>query len=166
MPEPTPAPSNEAPPDAQASPSTPDPSDALGESGEKALEAWKSRAREAEKAAKRVKALEAELQTIRDKDKSESERLTERLSEAEKRAERAERASLRFKVGNAKGLPARLTERLQGDTEEEMAADADALLAEMKPKKGGGDWDAGTRTPAPAGTDMNATLRRMAGRGA
>lgn len=118
------------------------------------------------KANKEAETLRLKLKAIEDADKTESERLTERLSEAERRAEKAEKAALRFKVGTAKGLPARLTERLQGDTEEEMAADADALLSEMKPRKGGGDWDAGTRTPAPAGTDMNATLRRMAGRGA
>ena len=118
------------------------------------------------KANKEAETLRLKLKAIEDRDLSETEKLTARLTEAEKRAEKAEKASLRFRVGNAKGLPARLTERLQGDTEEEMAADADALLAEMKPRKGGGDWDAGTRTPAPPATDMNATLRRMAGRGA
>ncbi len=117
------------------------------------------------KANKEAETLRLKLKEIEDRDKSESERLTERLSEAERRAETAEKAALRFRVGTAKGLPARLTERLQGDNEEEMAADADALLAELNPKNGVGSFDTGARPSAPASPDMNAQLRRMAGRG-
>lgn len=46
----------------------------LGEKGEKALEAWKQRARAAEKEAKRVKELETELAKFREETMSETEK--------------------------------------------------------------------------------------------
>ncbi len=117
------------------------------------------------KANKEAETLRLKLKEIEDRDKSETQRATEEASQAKADAVSARTDYLRLKVGMAKGLPASLAERLKGDNEEEMAADADALLAALKPKgNGAGSFDAGARQTAPAAPDMNSQLRRMAGR--
>jgi hypothetical protein len=62
----------------------------LNESGVKALEAFKARARAAEKEAKRAQALEAELQSYKDRDKSETERAIEKARKEGEDATRSE----------------------------------------------------------------------------
>lgn len=149
-------------------PATPDLSpDELGDKGEKALDAWKQRAKVAEAKAKEARGLEARLKEIEDRDKSETQKLADRATAAEKAAADASQKYLRLKVGASKGLAPELSERLQGTSEDEMAADADALLAVLKPNENRpGSFDAGARpTSAPAGADMNALLRQAAGRG-
>jgi type IV secretory pathway VirB10-like protein len=117
------------------------------------------------KANKEAETLRLKLKDIEDRDKSETQRATEEASQAKADAAQARTDFLRLKVGMAKGLPASLAERLKGDNEEEMTADADALLVALKPKgNGAGSFDAGTRQTAPASPDMNSQLRRMAGR--
>jgi hypothetical protein len=132
----------------------------LGEAGKKALTAERKRAAQAEKQAKE---LAARLKEIEDKDKSEVDKLRDELEAAKRDAETARKDALRLKVGTDKGLPRTVAMRLQGDSEEEMAADADALLAELKPGVPSGDADGGKRggTPDPK-TDMNALLRAAA----
>jgi hypothetical protein len=78
--------------------------------------------REAREAQARVKEFE-------DKDKSESERLEERATAAEARATSAEKELMRTRVALNKGLTDAQAKRLIGDTEEELEADADELLA-------------------------------------
>lgn len=117
------------------------------------------------KANKEAETLRLRVQQFEDSSKSEMEKATERANQAEARAAEAERNFLRFKVAADKGLPAKLAARLHGDTEDEMAADADELLATIaadgKPRV---DFDAGARRPAPAGDDMNALVRSRMGR--
>lgn len=88
--------------------------------------------------AKRFDDLEAASLSETEKLKREVEAAKLREAEAARKVADAERATLRLKVGQLKGLPTLLAERLQGDTEDEMAADADRLLAEIgqtaKPK--------------------------------
>lgn len=93
----------------------------------------------------RAKTLEARLAELENASKAAKER---ELSEqarwqelAQKREEelRSERQSrLRIETAAKKGLPVELAGRLNGNTAEEMAADADALMALMKPKGGPG----------------------------
>lgn len=117
------------------------------------------------KANKEAETLRLKLKDIEDRDKSETQRATEEAAAAKADATQARTDYLRLKVGMAKGLPSSLAERLKGDNEEEMTADADALLAALKPKgNGAGSFDAGAKQTAPASPDMNAHLRRMAGR--
>lgn len=78
--------------------------------------------------AKQVKAQE-------DATKTDSEKLTERVTGAETRAEKAEREAARLRVALDKGLTLAQAKRLVGDTEDELAKDADELLATFK----GGD---------------------------
>lgn len=72
---------------------------------------------------------EQKARDLEDAQKTEAQRLTEQLAAAQAEAATARSEALRLKVATAKGLPAAFAARLQGGTEEEMSADADALLA-------------------------------------
>lgn len=76
-----------------------------------------------EAAAARLKVKEFE-----DKDKSDGEKLTERITAAEKRANDAEAKAMRLEVASAKGLTPAQAKRLVGATQEELEADADEIL--------------------------------------
>jgi hypothetical protein len=121
-------------PDPSTDESTPK-SDAtdLGDAGKKALKAERD-ARAAEK--KRADALESRLREIEDKDKSEVERLTARVAELEKDLGAATVTGARLKVALDKGLTVTQAKRLVGDTEDDLSADADELLADLGAKPG------------------------------
>lgn len=110
------------------------------------------------KANKEAETYRRRLKELEDRDKSDQQKATERATQAEKDAADARTAYLRLKVGTTKGLAPSLAERLRGETEEEMAADADALLAAVKPN-GKGSFDSGPKRQAPKATDMNALIR-------
>lgn len=105
----------------------------LGDGGKKALEAERKARKAAEKDAKD---LAARLKEIEDKDKSDGDKLREEL-EAEKKARAAaESRVMRLEVAIDKGLDddraKRLvsqSKRLQGDTREELEADADDFFS-------------------------------------
>lgn len=108
-------------------------------------------------------AAEARLKEFEDKDKTELQRLEERAAAAEKAAAERESALLRYRVGAAKGLPADLVERLRGDTEEELLADADALLALIPARGARGAVDQGARDDqSSGGVSFNDVLRAAA----
>lgn len=96
---------------------------------------WKAKSREWEKRAKANADAAAKLAEIEEAKKSEQERLTERAEKAETDARDSAVALLRYKVAVSKGLPPELVARLQGDTEEELAADADGLLQLITPSE-------------------------------
>lgn len=75
-----------------------------------------------------------------EKEKAEREKLAAALEATQAQA-------LRTKVGLAAGLPAALIERLQGNTEEELNADAEALKAILPPPS----------PPAPGGRQTTTT---------
>lgn len=87
---------------------------------------WESRAKENLAAAKANESAAQRLANIEEAQKTESEKATERLQAAEKRAAELEVKALRAEVANAKGVPANL---LSGSTQEELEAAADALIA-------------------------------------
>lgn len=96
--------------------------------------------------------LEARLKEIEDKDKSETERLTERLTAAETRALDA----ARYEIALDKGLTRSQAKRLVGTTPEELAADADELLADLGtpvPRRPSGDVGQGPRDTPEAPSD-------------
>jgi hypothetical protein len=108
---------------------------------------WEQRAKQVtpEELAELRKAA-AELKTIQDANKSENEKLLERIAAAEKAASEttekltaSEQRALRSEVALAKGVPAEL---LTGTTQEELEASATTLLAfkgtPVKPDMGGG----------------------------
>jgi hypothetical protein len=73
--------------------------------------------------------LKAKLKEREDADKTESEKAAERAKEAEETANTATLAALRLEVALEKGLTKTQAQRLIGTTYEELAADADELLA-------------------------------------
>lgn len=84
-------------------------------------------------------------------EKSERQKAEDRAAAAEKRVADLERESLKAKVAAAKKLPPALAARLQGETQEDLEADADELLESLGDTggsgAGAGDGDGGTRTP-------------------
>ena len=74
----------------------------------------------------KIKADAAELAKIRDAEKTELQKAVERADQAEKRAAEAEVTALRSRVAAAKGVPA---SSLTGETEDELNASADGLIA-------------------------------------
>lgn len=121
----------------------------LGEAGEKALDAFKQRAKEAEK---RAKELETQVSQFEERDKSETEKLTGKLSKAEQRAEKAEAQLLRFEVAKEKEVPAEAVDLLSGSSREELEASADKILALVKSRPENNEtpnFDGGPRDVAP-----------------
>lgn len=159
------APSDGAP----AEPATGDESalEDLGDAGKQALERMKRDKRAAEK---RAAEAEAKVKEFADRDKSESEKATERLTASETRATEAESRATRLEVildklpeaataADVKRLVA-LSKRLVGTTREELEADADELLSTFQttpatPGRPTGDIAQGTRKP-PQITDPRA----------
>ncbi len=139
----------------------------LSDAGKRALsEERKARAaaeRTAKAAQKQLDEVAKRLTAFEDRDKTELQRATEAVAAAEKRAAEAEQKWLRQRVATDKKLPSALADRLRGSTEEEMSADADALLAGL-PKPPTPSFDGGVRQTAKT-TDMNTLIRRAAGLG-
>lgn len=115
------------------------------------------------KANKEAEKYRLKLKEIEDAGKSEADKLREEAEAAKRDADKARLDALKLQVGLDKELPKSLIPRLQGETEEELAADADALLRELKPTKPKGDAGGGTRGRTPdAKPDMDALLRAAA----
>lgn len=96
------------------------------------VEFWKTKAREQEARAKSNAAAAIKLKEIEDRDLSELQKAQrDRDIHATKLAE-YERTTIRQRIALEKGVPASLVNRLQGATEDEVSADADALLALLK----------------------------------
>jgi chromosome segregation ATPase len=88
---------------------------------------------EAAERRKRLEALETAEAKKKESELSEVEKLTKRLQEAEAKLSQKEKTEARRAVAEKVGLPAAFASRLQGETPEEMEADAKALL-EALPK--------------------------------
>lgn len=95
------------------------PDEELGENGVKALREEREARKAAEKA---LNELTAKVKAFEDRDKSESEKLQEQLSELSNRASKAERENARLAVIAEYQIPKDFQDLIQGD-------DADALTA-------------------------------------
>jgi hypothetical protein len=80
------------------------------------------------KANKEAETLRLKLKEIEDRDKTEAQKLAERVAAAEQERDALKLTAMRQRIALEKGLPPQLADRLKGGTEEEMSADADALL--------------------------------------
>lgn len=145
--------------------------DMATDAGKKALNEERKARRDADK---KAADLEARLKDIEDKDKTEVERLTAKVTELETSLGAAMVSGARLEVALDKGLTAAQAKRLVGDTWDDLTADADELLADLgakpsderkpppgsKPsedlKPGGGDPDEPVET-----TDVKALAARM-----
>jgi hypothetical protein len=87
---------------------------------------WKAKAREQEKRAKANAEAGKRLTEIEQSQKTEQEKITERLAAAERRAVDAERKVLAASVAAAKGVPA---SALIGEDEDALCRQADELIA-------------------------------------
>ena len=153
---------------AAASTDTPAPApapdgDSLGDSGKKALAAERSARRAAEKAA--AEAL-ARVKEFEDKDKTELERLTEQIAQADARAKQAETEAMRLRVAAETGLPSDLQEFLTGDSEDQLRERASKLLAATnaasEPRRPAPDPSQGAKPSSGAGDQLTrADLARM-----
>lgn len=113
------------PPTPPAAPAEPEPKPAQA----KAEVDWKAEARKHEARAKENAAAAAELAALKEAQKTEAEKLADRVKAAERERDEARLEALRAKVGAAKKLPADVVDLLKGDTEEELTAHADRLAA-------------------------------------
>ncbi len=78
---------------------------------------------------KDLEKLEQEKKDKADAELSEMDKLTKRLQEAEARAKSLELSQRRSNIAAKVGLPMALAGRLQGETDEELEADANTILA-------------------------------------
>lgn len=111
---------------------------------------WQAEARKWEKRSKENLAKVQELEpkakqfdVLDQASKTDAERFQEKVTELSTQAAQAERRALVASVALEKGLPASLARRLQGETQAELEADADELLAQFP------QTEAGPRRPAP-----------------
>lgn len=145
-PAPTPTPAPPAPAPAPPAPKT---ADDGGRGGKDAILADLAKERDARKVLEgQMAKLAAAFGVEATKSgKTDLDALTERVAAQEARAAAAELRAMRAEVAQDKQLPAGLAGRLVGTTKEELAADADALLALLPAAAGEKPAD----TPAPTG---------------
>lgn len=101
---------------------------------------------------------------------SDAERFAQQIADLTTRASKAEQRVLRLTVARAAGLPDDLAERLQGDDEEALAADAGRLAelfgasqeAQQKPARRG-DPSQGSDAMPLNGDPLEAALRNIVG---
>lgn len=120
---------------------------------------WKALARKHEAQAKANAKAAEKLEELEDAKKSEIDRATDKVTQAEKRAAEAERRALQIEValdkapeGMAVSQVRKLAKRLAGDSREELEADAEELFTEFRSDKDddGGDDDTSKRRPKEA----------------
>lgn len=139
---PPPEPGNE-PGTPPGEPGTPPADDGMAtDAGKRALKAERDRVKALEAQLADLKPLADAARAAEDANKTEVQRLTEENAQLKKDLGTATVTGARLKVALDKGLTATQAKRLVGDTEEELAADADELLEDLGAKPGEG-------TPAP-----------------
>jgi hypothetical protein len=102
------------------------PDDELGENGVKALREERDARKAAEKA---LNELAAKVKAFEDRDKSESEKLQEQLTELSNRAAKAERENARLAVIAEHQIPKDYQDLIQGDDVEVLTAAAAKVQA-------------------------------------
>lgn len=110
---------------------------------------WEARAKENATKARTNEQAAARLAEIEEANKTEAQKLADRLVAAEAKAQEAELRALRSDVSREKGVPAEL---LSGTTAEELNAAADRLLAfrgeaPKPPVAPRGDWQGNVGEP-------------------
>jgi hypothetical protein len=109
-----------------------------------------------------------QLAEVQEQGKTAEERARD-AAEAKAAAERTGAENLRLRVALDKNVPADLVDRLRGETQAELEADAEQLMARIQPPQQqpppAPDLGGGARNSAPAQGDMDARIRQAAGRG-
>lgn len=112
--------------------------DADGEDWKAKYEETKAAARKWEARAKENLDKAKKFDELEDSQKSEIQKLTDAHQAAEARAAKAEADALRYRIASRKGLSDVQAKRLLGETEEELEADAEELLASFRTEDAGG----------------------------
>lgn len=121
---------------------------ALGEAGKKALDVERSARRAAEKA---VADAQVKIKEFEDRDKSETQKITEERDALKTENSRLAIENLRRDVALEKGIDPKAASRLVGTTREELEADADALAEVLKGTKPAFGTVTATSTTQPVG---------------
>lgn len=100
----------------------------------KALEAERKLRRDAETKAQAHSEAAAKIQEIEDSQKSETQKLTDKLARSESRNAELEAELIRERVARRHGLTDAQVKRLIGETEEDLDADALELLSMIAPE--------------------------------
>ena len=115
----------------------------------------------------RLDAIDREKMTELERAQSDLEKANERIAELEAAATAREREQLVSKVLSDAKLPAEMADRLRGETEEELAADAKALAAALgfdrkpiDPSQGQGTQRATTPMTLQQATDARLNIQR------
>ena len=103
------------------------------------VDKWKALARKHEEQAKTNFAELNKLKAQSDASKSDTDKIMQKLAEMEERAKKAERKALIAEIARDKGLTREQASRLRGDTQAELEADADELIATFGLKKSSDD---------------------------
>jgi flagellar biosynthesis chaperone FliJ len=154
--DPTPDPAPEPTPDPEPTPEPdPAPTDPAPDDGDEPLDTERAKAKikkansENENLRRRLKELEPlanKAKELEDANKTEMEKLTERLNGTESKLGEVEGKYLRLDValdkapeGMSVAQIRKLAKRLSGSSREELEADAEELFAEFAPEDAGGD---------------------------
>lgn len=97
---------------------------------------WVAEARKWEKQAKSNADAAKRLQELEEAQKSDEQKQQERLAELETSAKTSTLEAARLRVALRKGLTETQAKRLVGDSEEDLEADADELMATFAPANG------------------------------
>lgn len=95
------------------------------------IEKLRAENKEAAKTKKRLDELEAEKKSKDEAEMTELQKTQKRLADVEAKNKAYERGDAQRKAAEKAGLPALLASRLQGETPEELEADAKALLESL-----------------------------------
>lgn len=125
------------------------------------IEKLRAESRELSKFRKRAEELEATEAKRKEAELTELQKVQKRAEEAEARLKAAERRMLCDEIARKLGLPPQLAGRLQGETPEEIEADAKQLL-EVIPKKTAPSLNP-TNPGGPTGGESDAERRRRLG---
>lgn len=112
--------------DGQQEATEPTADDQLGDAGKRAIDTERKARAAAEKSAKE---LQSRLDEIEQANMSELEKAKQAADAAQSQLSEYQARAMRQQVALTKGIPAALVDRLHGDTEDDLNADADALLA-------------------------------------
>lgn len=126
-----------------------------GETPEQTIEGLRAALAKANAEAKENRIKARELDEVKAEQMSDLEKAQQAATAAQERLAEIEATSLRQKVAIEKGVPAKWVDRLRGSTEEELAADADQILADIQqsPTTPKPDLSQGSQgTPQPAST--------------
>jgi len=96
-----------------------------------------------DKAADRIRKLQSEAKNLRERTKAAEKKAEDTDGEKDQRISTLEAELLRERVGRRLNLPDELVDRLRGDTEDDLLADAEKLVALVGPAK-----RPGSRRPA------------------